>query len=117
MEGSAGFAFGQALLECLHMDKGQVVNPNFADYGLPTALDMPRVSSLIVESNDPNGPYGAKEAAEAVHPAITSAIVNAVANATGAWPKSLPITPEQVLQLLAGCSTERLLKESDQRSY
>ena len=82
------------------MDKGQVINASFGDYKLPTASDMPEMESIIVESNDPNGPYGAKEASEAVHPAIQAAIVNAIANATGIRPKSLPITPETIIGLL-----------------
>ena len=100
MEGSLGFAWGQALSEGLLMDKGQVVNANFMDYKLPIALDMPEMNSMIIESSDPNGHYGAKEAAEAVHPAIISAIANAIANAVGIRPKSLPITPEKILELL-----------------
>jgi 4-hydroxybenzoyl-CoA reductase subunit alpha len=100
MDGSLGFAWGQALSEGLLMDKGQVVNANFMDYKLPIALDMPEMNSMIIESNDPNGPYGAKEAAEALHPAIISAIANAIANAVGIRPKSLPITREKILELL-----------------
>ena len=100
IEGSVGFAWGQAIGEGLFMDKGQVMNPNFADYKLPVASDIPEMNSIIVESNDPNGPYGAKEASEAVHPAIIAAIANAIANATGIRPKNLPITPEKILDLL-----------------
>jgi 4-hydroxybenzoyl-CoA reductase subunit alpha len=101
IEGSAGFALGQALSESLLMDKGQIMNANFLDYGVPTPLDMPEIASILIESDDPNGPYGAKEAAEAVHPAIIVAIANAVANALGVRPKSLPITPAKVLEILA----------------
>ena len=101
IDGSAGFALGQALLEGISMDRGQVMNSSFADYGLPTAPDMPEIASLLIESNDPNGPYGAKEAAEAVHPAIIAAIANAVAKAVGIRPRSLPMTPEKILELLA----------------
>jgi CO/xanthine dehydrogenase Mo-binding subunit len=58
------------------------------------------MESIIVESNDPNGPYGAKEAAESVHPAAIAAIANAIADAAGVRPKTLPITPEKILWLL-----------------
>jgi 4-hydroxybenzoyl-CoA reductase alpha subunit len=100
IEGSVGFAWGQAVSEGLLMDKGQVMNANFSDYKLPVASDMPETKAIIVESKDPNGPYGAKEASEAVHPAIIAAIANAIAKATGVRPRSLPITPEKVLGLL-----------------
>jgi 4-hydroxybenzoyl-CoA reductase alpha subunit len=107
MEGSFGFALGQALSEKLMMDKGQVMNANFTDYRIPTASDIPDMDSIIVESNDPNGPYGAKEAAEAVHPAAIAAIANAIANAAGVRPKSLPITPEKILGLLKEKGAEK----------
>jgi len=107
MEGSFGFALGQALSEKLMMDKGQVMNANFTDYRIPVASDMPDMDSIIVESNDPNGPYGAKEAAESVHPAAIAAIANAIANAAGVRPKSLPITPEKILWLLKEKGAEK----------
>ena len=100
MEGSVGFAWGQALSESLLMDRGQVMNPNFTEYILPISLNMPQFESIIIESNDPNGPYGAKEAAEAIHPAIIGAITNAISNATGIRPKSMPITSEKIIALL-----------------
>ena len=100
IEGSFGFALGQSLSETLMMDRGQVMNANFLDYRIPVASDIPDMESIIVESNDPNGPYGAKEAAESVHPAAIAAIANAIANAAGVRPKSLPITPEKILRLL-----------------
>jgi 4-hydroxybenzoyl-CoA reductase subunit alpha len=100
IEGSVGFAWGQALSEGLLVDKGQVMNADFINYRLPVTSDMPKIHAIIVESNDPNGPYGAKEAAEAVHPAIIAAIANAIANAAGVRPKSLPITPEKILELM-----------------
>ncbi|NQU02708.1 MAG: molybdopterin-dependent oxidoreductase [Syntrophaceae bacterium] len=100
IEGSVGFAVGQALSEGLLMDRGQVINSNFLDYKLPITLQMPEIISTIVESNDPNGPYGAKEASEAVHPAISAAIANAIANALGIRPTSFPIAPEKIFDLL-----------------
>jgi len=100
IEGSAGFALGQALFEDVALDRGQVMNSNFADYRLPTVPDLPEIQSLLVESLDPNGPYGAKEAAEAVHPAIIAAIANAVSRASSIRPRSLPMTPEKILELL-----------------
>jgi 4-hydroxybenzoyl-CoA reductase subunit alpha len=100
IEGSFEFGLGQALYESLMMDKGQVVNANFMDYRIPVASDMPDMDSIIVESHDPNGPYGAKEAAESIHPAAIAAIANAIAHAANIRPKDLPITPEKIFRLL-----------------
>ncbi len=100
IEGSILFSLGQSLSEELVMNKGQVLNASFLDYKFPVTLDMPDVSSIIIESKDPHGPYGAKEAAEALGPAIIPAIANAIANATGIRVKSLPMTPEKMMKWL-----------------
>jgi 4-hydroxybenzoyl-CoA reductase alpha subunit len=97
---SIAFGLGQALLEELSLDAGQTVNANLVDYGLPTAADMPEIRTIIVESLDPNGPYGAKEASEALHIAVLPAIANAVADALKVRPTHLPITPDRVLTLI-----------------
>ncbi len=100
IEGSVLFSLGQSLSEELMMNKGQVLNASFLDYKFPVTLDMPDINSIIIENKDPNGPYGAKEAAEALGPAIIPAIANAIANATGVRVRSLPITPEKIMKLL-----------------
>lgn len=97
MEGSLSMGLGEALFEEVKFDeKGRILNPNLAEYKIPTALDMPNVKSIIVESNEPNGPFGAKEVGEgAILPTIP-AILNAVYDATGVLIKELPLTPERV---------------------
>ena len=71
------------------------------DYGIPTSVDTPELEALIVESIDPEGPYGAKEAGEGpLHPAIP-AIANAVYDAVGVRLRELPFTPAKVLKALA----------------
>jgi 4-hydroxybenzoyl-CoA reductase subunit alpha len=45
-------------------DKGQVMNPTFLDYGFPTAMEVPEITSVEVETDDPEGPFGAKESGE-----------------------------------------------------
>ena len=66
----------------------------------PTALDMPNVRSIIVESNEPNGPYGAKEVGEgAIMPTIP-AILNAIYDATGVRINELPVTSEKLFMAL-----------------
>jgi CO/xanthine dehydrogenase Mo-binding subunit len=70
------------------------------DYKIPTSLDTPELQSLIVESIDPEGPYGAKEAGEGpLHPAIP-AIANAVYDAVGIRMDSLPFSPPRVWRAL-----------------
>jgi len=98
IEGSVSMAFGQALLENFWFDGGQMLNPTLLNYKLATALDMPKVKSIIVESDDPEGPFGAKEASEGVLIPTIPAIANAVYNAIGVRIKDLPITPEKVLR-------------------
>jgi len=68
----------------------------FPEYKIPTMLDMPQVKTIIVESNEPNGPFGAKEVGEgAIMPTIP-AILNAVYDAIGVRIHELPLTPERV---------------------
>lgn len=97
MEGSLSMGLGEALFEEVKFDeKGRILNPNLTEYNIPTALDMPNVKSIIVESNEPNGPFGAKEVGEgAILPTIP-AILNAVYDATGVLIQELPLTPERV---------------------
>jgi 4-hydroxybenzoyl-CoA reductase subunit alpha len=74
--------------------------PNLLDYRIPTSVDTPELAALIVESLDPEGPYGAKEAGEGpLHPSIP-AISNAVFDAVGIRLKHLPFTPAKVLAAL-----------------
>ena len=97
MQGSLSMGLGEALFEEVKFDeKGQILNANLAEYKIPTALDMPNVDAIIVESNEPNGPFGAKEVGEgAIMPTIP-AILNAVSDAVGVRIQELPLTPERV---------------------
>jgi CO/xanthine dehydrogenase Mo-binding subunit len=96
--GAAAQAIGWALYEQLQVDNGRIVNGNFADYTMPTVDSVPTLRSGIVESNDPNGPYGAKGASETAILPGAAAIANAVEDAIGVRIKDLPITPEKVLE-------------------
>ena len=97
MQGSLSMGLGEALFEEVKFDeKGKILNPNLAEYKIATALDMPNVDAIIVESNEPNGPFGAKEVGEgAIMPTIP-AILNAVSDAVGVRISELPLTPERV---------------------
>ena len=97
MQGSMMMGMGEALMEEIKYDDcGRIVNANLAEYKIPTALDMPPLEAIIVESDEPAGPFGAKEVGEgAIMPAIP-AILNAIYNATGVRIDELPVTPERL---------------------
>ena len=98
--GAAAQAIGWTLYERLHVEDGRIVNGNFADYTMATPDALPMLRSGIVESNDPNGPYGAKGASETAILPGPGAIANAVFDAVGVRITELPITPEKVLAAL-----------------
>ena len=106
MEGSAYMGFGEALMEeqvfkdAEHGRAGLHDAPSLLDYRIPTSLDTPELQSLIVESIDPEGPYGAKEAGEGpLHPSIP-AIANAIYDAVGVRMDRLPFSPPNVWRAL-----------------
>jgi 4-hydroxybenzoyl-CoA reductase alpha subunit len=100
IHGGVSMGLGYGLYEELVVQDGQVLNPNFADYALPTAKDMPPIDSIIVETDDPAGPFGAKGMAEPACIPTAPAIANAVYDAVGVRIRELPITPEKVLKSL-----------------
>ena len=93
-------AIGWALYEQLQLDNGRLMNGNFADYTMATADAVPMLRGGLVESNDPNGPYGAKGASETAILPGAPAIANAVFDAVGVRITDLPITPEKILAAL-----------------
>ena len=100
LEGSVVGGMGQALYENVIVEKGQVMNPSFLDYGFPTFLEMPEIEAIEVETDDPIGPFGAKEAGEGTQLSPAPAIVNAIYDAIGVDFMELPITPEKILDAL-----------------
>jgi len=98
IEGCISMGMGYAVSEELHFDGGQTLNPSFLGYGMPTANQMPEIKITHVVTDDPHGPFGAKETGEGSLDPAAPAIVNAVYNATGVRIKDLPITPEKILQ-------------------
>jgi len=102
LEGSVVGGMGQALYEDVITEKGQVINPSFLDYGIPTAMEVPPIACVEVETNDPEGPFGAKESGEGTQLAPAPAIINAIYDAIGVRFNSLPVTPEKVLGALQG---------------
>ena len=101
MEGSISMGLGETMFEEVKFDdKGRILNSNLGEYKIPTALDMPDIKTVIVETNEPNGPYGAKEVGEGAILASIPAILNAVYDATGVLINELPLTPERVYKAL-----------------
>jgi len=79
---------------------GLLMNNNFLDYKIPSTLDIPDMHTHIIETIDPEGPFGAKECGEgALHPVIP-AIANAIYDAVGVRVTKLPIKSEEVLNLM-----------------
>jgi 4-hydroxybenzoyl-CoA reductase alpha subunit len=98
MEGSAYMGYAEAMLEeqGIRAD-GLHAGPSLLEYRIPTSMDTPDMESLIVESLDREGPYGAKEAGEGpLHPSVP-AIANAIHDAMGVRLRRLPFTPDRVL--------------------
>ena len=101
IEGSAYMGAAEAIMEDQNFHaSGLHRSPSLLDYKLPTTMDTPELEAIIVESIDPKGPYGAKEAGEGpLHPAIP-AISNAVFDAVGIRLRKTPFTPARVLKAL-----------------
>lgn len=91
---------GYGLMEKMVWEKGHTLNPSFLDYKIPTALDIPPIKTILVESNEPHGPYGAKAVGRLAIIPSPSAIANAIYDAVGVRIKELPITPEKILKAL-----------------
>jgi 4-hydroxybenzoyl-CoA reductase alpha subunit len=100
VEGSVYMALGEALMEEQTYRKGLHKWPSMLEYKSPTFLDMPEIETFIVETVDPEGPYGAKEAGQGPLLPVIPAINSALHDALGVWVDEIPITPEKVLRAL-----------------
>lgn len=100
IEGGAQMGLGYALTEELIVKEGRVLNPDFHDYRLFTAADMPELESIIVETDDPLGPFGAKGVGEMGGTPTAAAIANAIYDAIGVRMTTVPMTPERILKAL-----------------
>jgi 4-hydroxybenzoyl-CoA reductase alpha subunit len=99
LDGSMCHGLGEALYEEVVFDqKGRVVNNTMGDYKIPTPLDVPELSALVIESNEPHGPFGAKEAGEGCIIPVIPAIINAIYDACGVLILDIPITSEKIFK-------------------
>lgn len=96
IEGGAAMGFGWALTEELKFDGGRILNPNFHDYKICSIKDIPQVLPILIETRDPNGPFGAKGLGECAMVCTAPAILNAIYDAVGVRICDLPATSEKV---------------------
>jgi len=101
VQGSVWMGMGQAMTEEAGYHDGLLVTANMLDYRVPTIQDSPPIAVGIVESNDPHGPFGAKEAGEGSLAAFLPALTNAIADAIGLRFNALPVTPDRVYTAIA----------------
>jgi 4-hydroxybenzoyl-CoA reductase subunit alpha len=100
IEGSVWMGMGQAMSEETRWLEGLPAHGSFLEYRVPTIAESPPIEVHIVETHDPYGPFGAKEASEGALAGFPPALVNAVANALGIDLDELPVTPDRVMEAL-----------------
>lgn len=88
---------GGMLTEYHDWREGRCLNPTMLEYKVPLACDMPEIVNIIVESVDPKGPYGAKEAGMSIAMSAAQAYAAAVSNAIGVYMDSFPLTPDKIV--------------------
>ena len=102
VEGGTLQAVGYATIEEIKLRDGRYLNDRLSTYIIPTSLDAPRITSILVEAPFAAAPHGAKGVGELPMDVGAPAVVAAIADATGAWITDLPATPERILAALAG---------------
>ncbi len=102
VEGGTLQAVGYATIEEIKLRDGRYLNDRLATYIIPTALDAPRISTILVEAPFHAAPHGAKGVGELPMDVGAPAVVAAIADATGIWIGELPASPERILAALSG---------------
>ena len=100
VEGGTLQAIGYATIEEIKLHDGRYLNDRLATYIIPTALDAPRISSILVEAPFAGAPHGAKGVGELPMDVGAPAVVAAIHDATGVWIHDLPASPERILAAL-----------------
>ena len=109
IEGSVWMGMGQALSEETRYFNGLPLHASLLEYHVPTIAESPPIEVEIVESGDPNGPFGAKEASEGALAGFPPALINAIANATGIDLDTLPATPDRLMEAMVERRREQRL--------
>ena len=105
VEGGTLQAVGYATMEEIQLRDGRYLNDRLATYLIPTALDAPRISTILVESPFGSVPHGAKGVGELPMDVGAPAVIAAIADATGVWIHDLPASPERILAAMTGSPT------------
>jgi|MudIll2142460700_1097286.scaffolds.fasta_scaffold03880_4 4-hydroxybenzoyl-CoA reductase alpha subunit len=100
IEGGIAMGIGYALLEKLQWESGKTLNPNFCTYKIINSTEIPKIQTLLIETIDPDGPFGAKGVGEPATIPTAPAVANAIYNAIRVRVKDLPITPDKILKAL-----------------
>ncbi len=102
VEGGTLQAVGYATIEEIKLRDGRYLNDRLATYIIPTALDAPRIHTILVEAPFSGAPHGAKGVGELPMDVGAPAVIAAIADATGVWIGDLPASPERILAAIAG---------------
>jgi CO/xanthine dehydrogenase Mo-binding subunit len=100
VQGGAVMGLGYAAMEKVVVDRGRILNPGFHEYLIPTAMDIPEITTIIVEDKEPTGPYGAKGVGEPALVPTAAAILNAVSRAISCRIKEIPVTAEKIWEAM-----------------
>ncbi|WP_026476211.1 xanthine dehydrogenase family protein molybdopterin-binding subunit [Alkaliphilus transvaalensis] len=100
IDGGFAMGVGYTIFEDLGLQKGEMKNRRFSNYLIPTALDIPELEKIIIESPEETAPYGAKGIGEPVMIGVAPAILNAIYDAVGVRMTEIPVTPEKLLKAI-----------------
>ena len=107
VEGGMAQALGFTLVEEMRFDEqGHQLNPNFNQYHIPRAQEMPIMDVIFVQTHEPSGPFSAKSVAEISIDGVAPAVASAIHDATGVWLHELPYTPGRVRKALTRHTSE-----------
>ena len=112
VQGAVWMGMGQALSEETQYHEGLPLRANMLDYRIPTIVESPPIEVRLVESNDPLGPFGAKEASEAALLSFPPALTNAICDAIGIRLTELPASPDRVLEAIQASKRKERLRAS-----
>ena len=107
VQGSVWMGMGQAMSEETRFHNGMPIAANMLDYRIPTIVESPDIEVKIVESIDPHGPFGAKEAGEGSLSGFPGAVAAAIADAMGVRVTELPITPDRLMAAIEAYEKEQ----------
>ena len=112
VQGAVWMGMGQAMSEENQYHLGLPMRPNMLDYRIPTIAESPPIEVKLVESNDPLGPFGAKEASEGALHGFPPALASAIHDAIGIRLDELPLTPDRLLEAIHAKRRDERLRAS-----